>query len=72
MIRRKNKMTFNFEKLEVYQKSEAFVKKTFTVTKSFPKSELYGLTSQLNRASLSIPSNIAEGTSRSKNNFVIS
>lgn len=39
----------------------------FNVTNSFPKSELYSLTSQINRSSVSVSSNIAEGSSRSSN-----
>ena len=39
----------------------------FKITKSFPKSEDYGLTSQINRCVVSVPSNIAEGSSRSSN-----
>jgi len=47
--------------LIVCQKSISFVTKIYKETNSFPNSEQYGLTSQLRRASVSVPSNIAEG-----------
>ena len=50
--------------LIVWQKSISFVTKIYTETNSFPNSELYGLTSQLRRSSVSVPSNIAEGAAR--------
>lgn len=52
---------FKFEELKVYEKSLDFVDDVYAVTKKFPKEELYGLTSQYKRASISIPLNIAEG-----------
>lgn len=55
---------FNFEKLEVWQKAIDFADMVYTVTKSFPDDERWGLTSQMRRAAVSISSNIAEGTSR--------
>ncbi len=56
---------FNFEKLETWRKAVAFADNVYRSTKSFPDSERFGLTSQLRRAAVSIPSNIAEGSSRS-------
>jgi len=56
---------YSFEKLEVWQKSRAYVKMIYKLTKFFPEEEKFGLVSQLRRASVSIVSNIAEGTSRS-------
>ena len=52
---------FNFEDLKVYQKALDFIDDTYKTVESFPKSELYGLTSQYKRASISIALNIAEG-----------
>jgi four helix bundle protein len=51
-------------RLEAWQQALALVKTIYTTTSSFPKSELYGLTSQMRRAAVSIPSNIAEGAAR--------
>jgi len=51
----------SFEDLVVWQKSHALVLDIYTLTDSFPKSEQFGLTSQMRRAVYSIPSNIAEG-----------
>lgn len=50
-----------FADLIVWQKAHAFVLAAYKLTESFPKSELYGLTSQLRRAAVSIAANIAEG-----------
>ncbi len=55
----------NFKKLIIWQESLELVIETYKVTKNFPSEEKFGLTSQLNRCSVSIPSNIAEGTSKS-------
>lgn len=55
---------FNFEKLEVWQKSIEFADFVYSVTKTFPEDERFGLTSQMRRAAVSISSNIAEGSSR--------
>lgn len=57
-------MQFYFEKLEVWQNSREFVKENYSVTKSFPIDEKFGLTSQIRRASLSVSANIDEGMSR--------
>jgi len=54
----------NFQDLIVWQKSMALVKLIYQHTSSFPKEEMYGLTSQMRRAAVSIPANIAEGQSR--------
>lgn len=55
---------FGFEKLNVWQNAIQFVKKIYLIAEIFPKDEVYGLTSQLKRAVISIPSNIAEGSTR--------
>ena len=56
--------TFSFERLEVWQKSKNFALKIYNVTQNFPDVEKFGLVSQLRRSSISISSNIAEGSSR--------
>ena len=52
------------ERLDVWNNSVEFVTNVYKLTRGFPDSEKYGLTSQLRRASVSIPTNIAEGASR--------
>jgi four helix bundle protein len=54
----------NFRELIAWQKALDLVEETYKASKSFPKDELYGLTSQIRRAVVSIPSNIAEGQGR--------
>jgi four helix bundle protein len=54
----------SYRNLIVWQKSVALVTDIYTLTKSFPQEEKFGIVSQLNRASVSIPSNIAEGWGR--------
>jgi four helix bundle protein len=53
-----------FQDLLVWQKAHAFVLASYTLTASFPKHEIYALSSQLRRAAVSIPANIAEGFRR--------
>ncbi|MCL2119414.1 MAG: four helix bundle protein [Planctomycetaceae bacterium] len=54
----------NYRELIVWQKSMELVELVYQATKQFPREELYGLTSQLRRSVVSIPSNIAEGQAR--------
>ncbi len=54
----------NYRELIVWQKAMDLVELIYQVTKNLPKEELYGLTSQMRRAAVSIPSNIAEGQAR--------
>ncbi|MDR3417015.1 MAG: four helix bundle protein [Nevskia sp.] len=51
--------------LRVWQDGIALVKLVYSVTASFPKEELFGLTSQMRRAAVSVPANVAEGAARS-------
>ena len=55
---------FSFEKLEVWLEAKKFSKMIYDITSNFPDTEKFGLTSQLRRASISIASNIAEGSAR--------
>lgn len=54
----------NYKDLKVWEKAHQFTLKTYEVTKSFPKEELYSLTNQLRRSASSIPANIAEGSGK--------
>ena len=56
--------TYSFEKLEVWNEAKEFTKTVYLLTSKFPESEKFGLTSQIRRASVSICSNIAEGSDR--------
>ncbi len=55
----------DFRELKVWEKAHQLALAIYRVTAKFPKEELYGLTSQIRRASMSIPTNIAEGCGRS-------
>ncbi len=57
----------NFQDLSIWQKGIEVVRDIYILTKKFPKEELYGLTSQMRRSAVSIPSNIAEGFRRYHN-----
>ena len=59
--------TRSYKDLRVWQRSTDLAMEVYALSKNFPKDELYGLTSQIRRASISIPSNIAEGSERKAN-----
>src|SRR5580658_9656147 len=54
----------SYRDLRVWQRGIELVESIYVITQSFPKQEIYGLTSQMRRAAVSIPANIAEGHSR--------
>lgn len=54
----------DFKKIRVWQLADQLVLNVYRVTKVFPKEELYGIISQLRRAAVSVPTNIAEGSAR--------
>lgn len=54
----------NFRELKVWEKAHMLTLEVYALTAAFPKDELYGLTSQVRRAVISIPANIAEGCGR--------
>lgn len=64
----------NYKELKLWQKSVDLAVKIYEVTSNFPQEEIYGLTSQIKRSAVSIPSNIAEGAGRNTkkdfNNFL--
>ena len=53
-----------YKNLEVWKKSIELVKEVYVITKSYPNDEKFGIVSQMRRAAVSIPSNIAEGATR--------
>lgn len=56
-----------YRKLQIWQKSKDLTKVVYALTRTFPAEELYGLTTQLRRCAVSVPSNIAEGSQRRTN-----
>ena len=54
----------NYTELDVWKNARKLVTNVYQLTKSFPKEELYGLTNQIRRCAVSVPSNIAEGCGR--------
>ncbi|PZD76913.1 four helix bundle protein [Mesonia sp. K7] len=56
-----------YKDLDIWKRSRAFCTHIYNLTSSFPETEKFGLTNQLRRASVSLASNIAEGSSRSSN-----
>jgi four helix bundle protein len=60
----------SYKELVAYQKAYHLVLEIYRLSGSFPKEELYGLTSQIRRAAVSVPSNIAEGTMRGSREYL--
>ena len=56
---------FKFETLDIWRESAAFAKEIYTLTKLFPRDELFSLSDQLKRSAVSVPANIAEGSGSS-------
>jgi four helix bundle protein len=59
-----NKMLRNYRDLQVWQKAYQLCLEVYKATREFPKNEQYGITAQIRRSAVSIPSNIAEGYGR--------
>jgi len=59
----------SFRDLEVWQVSMTLVERTYALSETFPAAERFGLTAQVRRAAVSIPSNIAEGRARSNRSY---
>lgn len=57
----------NYKELRIWQEAMEVAQAVYQITSAFPANEKFGLTSQINRAAISIPSNIAEGAGRSTN-----
>ena len=64
-----DKKRHNYKNLKIWNVGIEIVDDVYKITDSFPKEEKFGLVSQINRASISIPSNIAEGSSRTDKSF---
>jgi len=62
-------MSFDFEKLQVYEKAINFANEVYNLTKKFPRDEQFGIMSQMRRAAVSVALNLAEGSGRSKKEF---
>jgi len=67
MVRQVTGKIKSFKDLKIWQKGIHLVEEVYTISRSFPKEEMYGLKSQLRRSAVSIPSNIAEGFARLHN-----
>ena len=61
----------NYTELDVWKYSRELVKLVYKLTKSYPQEELYGLTNQIRRSVISVPSNIAKGVGRQSNKETI-
>ena len=64
MFKSPHMKTFSFEKLIAWQKARELALEIFKIIKLFPKDELFGITSQMRRCSVSVASNLAEGSGR--------
>jgi len=64
-----SEVPFDFEKLNVYQRALEYVDFVYTITKTFPKQEMFSMTDQFRRAATSICLNIAEGSGGTKAEF---
>jgi len=64
-------LTTSFKDLEVWQESMTLAEDIYTLSKSFPREEIFGLTSQLRKAAVSIPSNIGEGSRRKRRRVLL-
>ena len=62
-------MRHNFKNLKIWILAMDITNDIYSLTSTFPKSEIYGLVSQMNRAAVSMPSNIAEGSNRGNKHF---
>ena len=62
-------MRHNFKNLKIWILAMDITKDIYALTYTFPKSEIYSLSSQMNRSSVSMPSNIAEGSNRENKHF---
>ena len=60
----------NFKDFRVWQQGQELVRLVYKLTSRFPREEMYGLTSQLRRAAVSVPSNIAEGWGRNRTGYL--
>ena len=58
---------FSFQKMKIYQLAEELAIYSYQLTEKYPQNERYAIMNQINRAAVSVPSNIAEGTSRRSN-----
>ena len=64
-------LTTSFKDLDVWLESMTLVEELYAVSKAFPREELFGLTAQLRKAAVSIPSNIGEGSRRKRRRVLL-
>jgi len=68
LITNNKKRTINYFELDVWKRCRELVNEIYGLTKKFPKEEIYGISNQIRRCAVSIPSNIAEGCGRQHTN----